>query len=328
MNTYGTLFRVSIYGESHGKAIGVLIDGIPAGIKLNLNHIKEDLDKRRPGGKGTTTRIEGDDFSILSGYFNGYTTGTPLHVMIENQNTRSEDYENLKKHPRPGHADFVGEVKYKGFQDYRGGGHFSGRLTAAIVVAGAIAKQMIPFQISSKIVQLGNETDHTKFDQLIDKLQQEKDSIGGIIEIKATNMMVGLGEPFFYKLDAEIAKMMFSIPAVKGVEIGDGFHGVHLKGSEFNDAMIDASGKTKTNHSGGVSGGISNGNDLVINVMMKPASSIGKVQQTFDFIQNDVKELEVRGRHDSVIIKRAGIVLESALAISLADFYLISKAYQ
>lgn len=328
MNTYGTLYRVSIYGESHGKAIGVLIDGIPAGIKLDIDLIKHDLDQRRPGGIGTTPRVEQDEFMILSGYFNGYTTGTPLHVMIENTNTRSEDYEHLKKHPRPGHADFVSEVKYKGFQDYRGGGHFSGRLTAAIVIAGAIAKQIIPFKISSKIIQLGNETDQTIFDQLITKLQQEKDSIGGIIEVKATDMVVGLGEPFFHKLDAEIAKIMFSIPAVKGCEIGDGFHGVHLKGSEFNDVIIDSSGKTKTNHSGGVSGGISNGNDLVVKVMMKPASSIGKLQETYDFNHSEVRELEVKGRHDSVIIKRAGIVLESALAISLADFYLISKAYQ
>lgn len=328
MNTYGTLFRVSIYGESHGKAIGVLIDGIPAGIKLDIDLIKHDLDLRRPGGMGTTPRIERDEFSILSGYFNGYTTGTPLHVMIENTNTKSEDYEQLKKHPRPGHADFVAEVKYKGYQDYRGGGHFSGRLTAAIVIAGAIAKQIIPFRMSSKIIQLGSETDPSKFDQLIETLQHEKDSIGGIIEVKATSMVVGLGEPFFHKLDAEIAKIMFSIPAVKGVEIGDGFHGVHLRGSEFNDALSDASGKTTTNHSGGISGGISNGNDLVIKVMMKPASSIGKPQQTYDFNQHEVKELEVKGRHDSVIIKRAGIVLESALAISLADFYLISKAYQ
>ena len=327
MNTYGTLFRVSIYGESHGHAIGVILDGVPAGIKLDLNQINEELNRRRPGGIGTTPRVEQDEFKILSGYFNEYTTGSPLHIMIENKNTQSKDYDHLKKHPRPGHADFVADVTYKGFQDYRGGGHFSGRLTAALVIAGAIAKQIIPFEISSKIIQLGDETDPSKFDEKIKQIQEEKDSLGGIIEVKATHMIIGLGDPFFQKLDAEIAKVMFSIPAVKGVEIGDGFHGVHLKGSAFNDAIIDASGKTLTNHSGGVSGGISNGNDLIIKVMMKPASSIGKPQKTFDFEEHNIKELEVKGRHDSVIIKRAGVVLESALAICLLDSYLRYKAY-
>lgn len=328
MNTYGTIFRVSIYGESHGPAIGVIIDGLKPGLKIDLEAIIDDLSKRRPGGVGTTPRIEKDEFTILSGYFNGYSTGMPLHVMIENKNVKSEDYDNLKKHPRPGHADFVQQVKYDGYQDHRGGGHFSGRLTAALVVAGSIAKQMIPFHISSQIIQLGNVVDPNQFDELIQQIQKEKDSIGGVIEITASEMIVGLGEPFFEKLDAEIAKIMFSIPAVKGVEIGDGFHGVHLKGSEFNDLLIDQKGKSETNHSGGISGGISNGNDLIVKVMMKPASSIGKPQETYHFDHHGISSLAIQGRHDSVIIKRAGIVLESALAIVLADFYLRFKAYR
>ncbi len=328
MNSFGTLFRITVYGESHGKAIGVIIDGMPAGIKIDSESIFLDMQKRKPSQMGSTPRKEDDEVNIMSGVFNGYSTGAPIHLMIENHNVKSSDYDELKAHPRPGHADFVAEKKYRGFQDHRGGGHFSGRLTAAIVAAGSIAKQIIPFKLSHQIVQIGEEKDPNKFASLIQSVADEKDSIGGIIEVKVTNMQVGLGEPIFDKLDAKIAQMMFAIPAVKALNIGTGFNGIHLRGSSFNDKIIDNEGKTETNHSGGISGGISNGNDLVLTVMIKPAASIGKAQMTYHLKKDDMESLEVVGRHDAAITLRAGIVLENALAIVLADHYLISKAYQ
>jgi chorismate synthase len=328
MNSYGNLFKVTLYGESHQEAIGAVIDGVPSGIMIDEELIKSDLMKRQPGAIGTTSRKEKDEFKILSGIFNGYSTGSPIHIMIENLNTQSNDYEHLKNQPRPGHADFVAGVKYQGFQDYRGGGRFSGRLTAALTAAGSIAKMIVPFQFENKLIQVGALKDMEWLDQYLEEVKKAGDSVGGIIELKVSKMMVGLGEPFFNKLDSEIGKMMFSIPAVKGVEIGKGFSGIDIMGSKFNDEILDASGKTKTNHSGGVSGGISNGNDLIIRVFIKPTSSIQKEQETYNYTTNSVEKLEIGGRHDVCIARRAGIVLENALAIVLADLYVINKAYQ
>ncbi len=328
MNTYGTLFKITLYGESHQSAIGVVIDGMPAGILIDQKLIKADLIKRQPGAVGTTPRKEEDEFDITSGVFNGYSTGAPIHLMIRNQNVRSQDYDHLKKQPRPGHADFVAEVKYRGFQDHRGGGRFSGRLTAALVAAGAIAKMTIPFKLSHQLLSVGTLKDLSKIDDYLQEIASQGDSVGGVIQVKATNMMVGLGEPFFSKLDAEIGKMMLSIPAVKGVEIGTGFEGASWLGSQFNDEIIDHEGHTKTNHSGGVTGGISNGNDLLVKVMIKPTSSIQKTQETFHFGTERMEPLDVAGRHDVCIARRAGIVLENVLAIVLADQYLMFKAYR
>jgi len=328
MNSYGTLFKVTLYGESHQEAIGAIVDGVPAGIKIDDEQITSDLMKRQPGAVGTTPRKEKDKFKILSGVFNGYATGSPIHIMIENQNIQSKDYEHLKNQPRPGHADFVAGVKYNGFQDYRGGGRFSGRLTAALTAAGSIAKMIVPFQFESKLIQVGALKDMEWLDQYLSEVSKAGDSVGGIIEVKVSGIPVGLGEPFFNKLDSEIGKMMFSIPAVKGVEIGKGFAGIEMMGSKFNDEILDARGKTKTNHSGGVSGGISNGNDLIVKVFIKPTSSIQKEQETYNYTTNSVEKLEIGGRHDVCIARRAGIVVENALAIVLADLYLINKAYQ
>ena len=327
MNSYGTLFKITLYGESHQPAIGIIIDGMPAGIFIDQASITRDLKKRQPGAIGTTPRKETDEFKILSGVFNDHSTGSPIHIMIENQNIKSQDYEHLKMHPRPGHADFVASKKYHGFHDYRGGGRFSGRLTAALVAAGSIAKMVIPYQLSHQLIQLGKLKDLSKMDEYLTEIANQKDSVGGIIEVKAHGLPVGLGEPFFQKLDAEIARMMFSIPSVKGVEFGLGFRGIESLGSETNDVFIDQEGRTKTNHSGGVTGGISNGNELVFRVMIKPTSSIGKPQETFDFSEHEVKELIIGGRHDVAIARRVGIVLENALAIVLADQYLMYKAY-
>jgi chorismate synthase len=328
MNSYGTLFKVTLYGESHQEAIGTIVDGVPAGIKIDDELITSDLMKRQPGAVGTTPRKEKDEFKILSGVFNGYATGSPIHIMIENQNIQSKDYEHLKNQPRPGHADFVAGVKYNGFQDYRGGGRFSGRLTAALTAAGSIAKMIIPFQFENKLIQVGALKDMEWLDQYLSEVSKAGDSVGGIIEVKVSGIPVGLGEPFFNKLDSEIGKMMFSIPAVKGVEIGKGFAGIEMMGSKFNDEILDARGKTKTNHSGGVSGGISNGNDLIVKVFIKPTSSIQKEQETYSYTTNSVEKLEIGGRHDVCIARRAGIIVENALAIVLADLYLINKAYQ
>ncbi|HBY65946.1 MAG TPA: chorismate synthase [Acholeplasmataceae bacterium] len=328
MNSYGTLFKVTLYGESHQEAIGAIVDGVPAGIKIDDELITSDLMKRQPGAVGTTPRKEKDEFKILSGVFNGFSTGSPIHIMIENQNIQSKDYEHLKNQPRPGHADFVAGVKYNGFQDYRGGGRFSGRLTAALTAAGSIAKMIVPFQFENKLIQVGALKDMEWLDQYLSEVSKAGDSVGGIIEVKVSGIPVGLGEPFFNKLDSEIGKMMFSIPAVKGVEIGKGFAGIEMMGSKFNDEILDARGKTKTNHSGGVSGGISNGNDLIVKVFIKPTSSIQKEQETYNYTTNSVEKLEIGGRHDVCIARRAGIVVENALAIVLADLYLINKAYQ
>lgn len=328
MNSFGTLFKITIYGESHQDAIGVVIDGVLPGLKIDWDLVRHDLKLRRPGAIGTTPRVEKDEFVVTSGIFNEYTTGSPIHVMIKNENVISKDYEHLKTQPRPGHADYVSSIKYKGFHDYRGGGRFSGRLTTPIVVAGAIAKQMLPFKFSHKIVQLGDLEDLSKMDEYLRKISEDGDSVGGTIELKVENMIVGLGEPMFEKLDSKIGQMMFSIPAVKGVEIGTGFSGKTLKGSEFNDVFLDDKGKTLTNHSGGVSGGISNGNDLIVKVFVKPTSSIKKEQNSFNLESKEIKNFSVGGRHDVAIIRRAGIVLENALAIVLADLYLWQKIYQ
>ena len=327
MNSYGHLFKVTLYGESHQEAIGVVVDGLPAGTKIDEDLIKKDLEARKPKQIGTTPRKESDQYTITSGVFNGYSTGSPIHIMIKNENVVSKDYTHLKTHPRPGHADFVSEVKYKGFQDYRGGGRFSGRLTAALVVAGSLAKMAIPFDISHQLKQVGKLKDMSQLDDYVLDVQNKKDSVGGTIEITVKKMIVGLGEPYFNKLDSELAKLLFSVPAVKGVEFGLGFDGIELFGSEFNDQLIDEKGKTKTNHAGGITGGISNGNDLKINVFVKPTSSIQKEQDTFNLKSKKIEKLDIGGRHDVAIVRRVGIILENVVAIGLLDQYLMYKAH-
>lgn len=325
MNSYGTLFKVTLYGESHQEAIGVVVDGMIPGTPIDEQLIRADLDQRKPGAIGTTPRKEADDFKITSGVFNGLATGSPIHVMIENQHVKSKDYEHLVHQPRPGHADFVSNVKYQGFQDYRGGGRFSGRLTAALVVAGSLAKMMLPYTFTSELTRVGDLTDLSHLDAYLEEIAAKGDSVGGIVKVVVKDIPVGLGEPFFNKLDAEIAKMVMSLPAVKGVSFGAGFEAADKLGSEWNDVFINERGITKTNHSGGVSGGISNGNDLIVKVLIKPTSSIQKDQQTFDFKDKAVNPLSIGGRHDVAIIRRIPIVLENAIAIVLADLMLLAS---
>lgn len=329
MNKIGRLFQVNIYGESHGPSVGCLIDGVPAGIKLDKEDFAFDLARRKAGALGTTPRKELDEVIIASGVFNGYTTGAPILLQFLNTNTNSKDYSNLINHPRPSHSDFVAHNKYNGYNDYRGGGAFSGRLTLGVVSAGVIAKKIIEgTEISSDIVCLKGCYDKDQFKDVLEDAVAKKDSVGGIVSIKVKNPEIGLGEPYFDPLESTISHMLFSIGGVKGVEFGIGFEGAKLYGSEFNDLIIDQSGATKTNNNGGINGGISNGNDIDIKVFVKPTPSIGIPQNTFSFVSNTIEPLVIEGRHDAAIILRAQVVLEAAVAIALADAKLIKKAYK
>ncbi len=328
MNSFGRLFRVSIYGESHGTSVGVLVDGVPAGIMLKEDDFIYDLERRKSGKKGTTPRVEADNVIIETGVFNGYTTGAPILLKFNNTNTRSKDYSNLITTPRPGHADYTANEKFKGYQDYRGGGAFSGRLTTGIVAAGVIAKKITNFKFETKITNLGGITDPLKFEEKLDETIKDGDSVGGIVNIKVNGLLKGLGEPYFDSVESVLSHLLFSVGGVKGVEFGVGFRGVGLLGSQFNDCFIDENGKTLTNNNGGINGGIANGNEIDINVLVKPTPSIYKTQQTFNFKDNKLVDLAIEGRHDCAIILRAQVVLEAMVAIGLCDLALINKAYK
>ena len=327
MNQFGRLFRISILGESHGECVGLLIDGCPAGLSLSQEDFKTDIDRRKPGAKGTTPRIEDDIPFLKSGVFNGQTTGAPLLILFENNNTRSEDYEKKRDFPRPGHADFVAHKKFGGFEDYRGGGHFSGRLTVALVAAGVVAKKILAntkdnIQINASITEIGGETDQEKG---LQKAIDAKDSIGGIVECKATGLPIGLGEPFFDSLESSISHIVFAIPAIRGIEFGTGFAAAKMFGSQHNDAIENMEGKTASNHAGGIVGGISNGNELVFRVAVKPTSSTPQNQHTLNWSSGDMETFSVKGRHDLCIALRVPVILESVTAIVLADSMLLEQ---
>lgn len=323
MNKFGENFRLSIFGESHGDFIGITIDGCPAGINIQIDDFKKDLFRRKTGAKGTSKRTENDIPKIISGVFNGKTTGSPITIIFENNNLISKDYKQFIDSPRPGHADLTAKIKYKNYNDYRGGGHFSGRLTIAIVAAGVIAKKIISdIKISAKITELNGKKN---FDKEIEKAIDLNDSIGGIVECVAKNIPVGLGEPFFNSVESTISHLAFSIPGVKGIEFGKGFEGTKMYGSEFNDLIINKSGKTKTNNSGGLNGGITNGNNLVFRIAIRPTASIPKAQQSFNFKTNKIDNLEIKGRHDVCIALRIPVIAEAITAICLTDFWLNLK---
>lgn len=329
MNHFGRLFQINIFGESHGTSVGILLDGVKAGIPLNSTDFKTDLARRKAGGRGTTPRIEADEIIIESGVFNGYTTGAPILLRFLNTNTKSKDYSNLVNHPRPSHADFTAMRKYDGFNDYRGGGHFSARLTLGLVSAGVVAKKILGNVVfETKLINLGGCTDSSKFSDLLDTIVEQHDSIGGIVELKAKNVPIGLGEPYFDSLESTISHLLFSVGGVKGVEFGIGFAGTELRGSSFNDRIIDSDGTTATNHNGGINGGISNGNDIELKVFVKPTPSISILQNTYNFKDSQVEPLIIEGRHDAAIILRAMVVLEACLAIALCDAKLIYTAYK
>ncbi|MFY8166009.1 MAG: chorismate synthase, partial [Sediminibacterium sp.] len=275
MNNFGTLFRVNIFGESHGACVGITVDGCPAGLKLEQTDFLVDMERRKGGKqKGTTPRQEDDIPVFKSGLFNDITTGAPITMLFENNNTRSGDYEKQRAVPRPGHSDFTAHHKFGGFEDYRGGGHFSGRLTAALVGAGVIAKKILEgINVKAHIVSIGGEADLEKG---LQKAIDNKDSVGGIVECVVTGLPIGLGEHFFDSVESLISHIVFAIPAIRGIEFGTGFAAAGMFGVEHNDAILDETGKTKTNHAGGVVGGYTNGNDLIFRVAVKPTSSTPK----------------------------------------------------
>lgn len=323
MNSYGRIFRVTIWGESHGPGLGVSIDGVPPGLALSRDDFVADLDRRRPGRKGTTTRKERDIPVIQSGLFEGHTTGSPLTLLLENKDVRSSSYAAIRHTPRPGHADFVAHKKYGGFADYRGGGHFSGRLTAALVAAGVVAKKLIqPAHVHAEIVEIGGRSD--QFDAAVDEAMAQKDSIGGIVECRVSGVPVGWGEPFFDSVESTIAHAVFAIPGIKGIEFGAGFETARMTGSQCNDSIVDGQGHTASNHAGGINGGITNGNQLRMRVAVRPTPSIGREQQTINIQTGQSSPISVGGRHDACIALRVPPVLEAAVALALADFYLLS----
>jgi chorismate synthase len=355
-STWGNKLKISIFGESHGNGIGAVIDGLPAGVTIDMERIQHELNRRAARGNPLATpRKEGDKIEVLSGVFNGKTTGAPLAGLIRNENTRSGDYEKTKDIMRPGHADFVSHVRYEGFQDYRGGGHFSGRLTAPLVFAGAIAKEVLreispSMKISSRIVSIARIRDkkleagmlveellrgfkNPAFPLLNDELEpamkqaiveamERGDSVGGVIEGFVTGVDAGIGNPFFESIESRLSSLLFSIPAVKGVTFGAGFDISDLNGSQANDRFSVKNGKvrTVTNFNGGINGGISNGMPIVFQVAIKPTPSISIEQNTIDLAEMKETTLKIEGRHDPCIVVRAFPVVEAATAICLADF--------
>lgn len=318
MNTFGKLFRVTIFGESHGPAVGLSVDGIPAGLPLSADDFLVDIERRKGGvQKGTTPRKEDDVPLFQTGLFNGHATGAPMTILFENRNTRSGDYEKQRAVPRPGHADFVAHQKFGGFEDFRGGGHFSGRLTVCLVGAGVIAKKMIaPVAVNSTILEIGGETD---LEAGLQKAIDAKDSIGGIVECRVNGLPAGLGEPFFDSVESVLSHAVFAIPAVRGIEFGTGFDAARMFGVDHNDPILDLTGKTVTNHAGGVVGGISNGNELVFRIAIKPTSSTPKEQTTLNWETGEQDIFSVKGRHDLCIALRVPVVLEAVTAMVLAD---------
>lgn len=356
MNTFGQQIRLTIYGESHGTSIGAVLDGLPSGERIDWDGVQREMDRRAPGRNAMSTcRSEKDEFVIQSGFFNGCTTGTPLCAVIANGDQHSHDYDQLRHIMRPGHADYSGKIRYGGYNDYRGGGHFSGRITAPLVFAGAVASQILSkrgITIGSHILQIGDIRDRN-FDSTgvsqqylrdlkkstlpvldIDKVKameetilhakNESDSVGGIIECIAIGLPAGWGNPFFDSVESRLSHMMFSVPAVKGIEFGDGFALAGMRGSQANDAFYyeEDKVKTKSNHNGGINGGITNGMPVLFRVAIKPTPSISQEQDTIDTDTKENCTLEIKGRHDPCIVQRAVPVIEAAAAWTLLDIWL------
>ena len=325
MNSFGNLFKVNIFGESHGPSVGITIDGCPAGIPLLAEDFVTDIERRKGGSQpGTTPRKEDDIPIFLSGVFNDKTTGAPLTVIFENNNTRSGDYVKQRDVPRPGHADLTASQKFGGYEDFRGGGHFSGRLTVCLVAAGVIAKKIIShtypdINCVATLLEVGGETD---IENGIEKAMKLGDSVGGIVECVVKNIPVGLGEPFYDSVESLLSHAVFAIPAVKAIEFGAGFAAAKMLGSEHNDAIQNKDGRTLTNNAGGISGGITNGNDIVFRIAVKPTSSTPKPQQTFNKVSEEVESFSVKGRHDLCIALRVPVVLEAVTAITFVDLLL------
>ena len=324
MNTFGTLFQVSLFGESHGPAVGAVIDGVRPGLPLCEADFEADIARRRSGAKGTTPRCEKDIPRILSGVFEGRTTGAPLTLVFDNGDARSEDYPLSAAHPRPGHADWTAAIKYGGFHDPRGGGHFSGRLTLPLVAAGVVAKKQLavllddsPVTISARLVEMGGSADESAWPALLEQAAAEGDSLGGVVACCADGLPAGLGEPFWNSVESCIAHAVFAIPGVRGIEFGDGFAAARMQGSAHNDPF-GPDGPLK-NGSGGVNGGITSGAPLCFRTAFKPTSSIRKPQQTWDLAAQEMVSLSVPGRHDVCFALRTPVIVEAVTALVLAD---------
>ena len=332
MNTFGRKFRVSIFGESHGELIGVVIDGVPAGLELSEQDFAADIARRKSGAKGTTPRIEEDKPMIVSGIYEGHTTGAPLTVVFRNGNTHSEDYSLFAAMPRPGHADLTAALKWDDCQDPRGGGHFSGRLTLPVVAAGVVAKRLLAdatildetplTSIDARIVELGGNAIPDQWDDAVGQAVREGDSLGAVVECTVKEVDPGYGEPFWDSVESVISHAVFAIPGVRGIEFGDGFEAARMKGSEHNDP-IAPDGRPTKNGAGGVNGGITNGAPLVFRVAFKPTASIRKAQRTFNFQTGEMDTLEVPGRHDVCFALRTPVIVEAMTAIALADLVLL-----
>jgi len=324
MNQFGRLFRISLFGESHGESLGVVIDGCPAGLPIAPDDMREDLRRRKGEGPAVTRRREPDEPAIMSGLANGLTTGAPLVVVFRNTDARPADYALFADLPRPGHADFVAAKKFGGFADIRGGGHFSGRLTLALVAAGAVAKKLVaPAQITARLVEAGGSAD---IEPAVRAAADAGDSVGGVVECRVRGLPAGLGEPFFDSVESLIGHMMFSIPGIIGIEFGSGFACARMTGSVCNDRIIDPRGTTATNHCGGINGGLTNGNDLVFRVAAKPPSSIRKEQRSFNMKTGEIESFRVPGRHDACVALRAPVIVEAGASIVLADLMLQEQA--
>ncbi len=322
MNSYGNRFRISIFGESHGDMVGVVIDGVPAGMHLSQKDFATDISRRKSGDAGTTPRIESDIPHFASGIYGQYTTGAPLTIVFKNENTRSADYSKFRDWPRPGHADFTADFKYQSCNDLRGGGQFSGRMTLCLVAAGVVAKKLLEsVKISAQIKEIAGVsiTDSAQIEPIVTSAMKEGDSVGGIVECVCTNVPAGLGEPFFDSLESQIAHLAFSIPGIRGIEFGDGFKASAMKGSQHNDCFVNERGHTLTNGAGGINGGISNGNPLVFRIAVKPTSSISKPQTSFNFATGEMETFSVPGRHDTCIALRVPPVVEAIAAIALIN---------
>jgi len=326
MNSFGRIFRVSIFGESHGWGVGCLIDGCSPGLSLSAADFKEDLYRRRSHVLGTTKRQEKDVPLIRSGVLAGKTTGAPLYIAFKNTEEKSEDYENIRHLPRPGHADLTAAKKFSGFNDYRGSGQFSGRMTAALVAAGVIAKKIItPICVRAKVIEAGGTAEIRK---AVKEAVKSRDSIGGIIECAAEKVPPGLGEPFFDSVESLVSHLVFSIPGIKGIEFGSGFSSARMQGSIHNDPIINVRGETSTNHSGGINGGITNGNALVFRAAVRPPASIPRPQKTINLLSEEIDDLVIEGRHDACFALRTPVIVEAVTACVLADLMLIQKTWE
>lgn len=325
-NSFGEIFKITIFGSSHAEEVGIIVDGLPNGLRLTPAIFDNDLNRRRPSLRGETTRCEEDIPTIEELNNVGTTCGNTIRITFKNKNTRSNDYSHLECHPRPSHADLVQRRKYGDEYNLAGGGMASGRMTVALVAAGVVAKQIVSeAEFETRLIEVGGCNNPTDFEQVIAKASRSGDSVGGIIECRVKGTTPYIGEPFFDSVESVISHLLFSIPGVKGVEFGDGFAGTRKRGSERNDTIIDSDGHTLTNNEGGINGGIANGNDIILRVAIKPTPSISREQQSYNFDKNAIAPLTIGGRHDACIARRAAVVIESMVAVALADLKLRAK---